>query len=61
MSFSLKATWTSWSAWSRCSLTCGGGYRQQTRRCQPDGKGCTGNPTKTGPCNTQECRKFNIF
>ena len=61
MSFSLIATWTSWSAWSRCSLTCGGGYRQQTRQCEPDGGGCGGSPTKTGTCNSQKCCKSRYF
>ena len=40
-----------WSAWGRCSKTCGGGVRQ--RRCNPANGGCRGPSNER--CNTQAC------
>ncbi len=45
------------SAWSECSVTCGGGVQQRKLDCsQSNTKGCTGQTdTETRDCNTQDC------
>ncbi|XP_033625738.1 uncharacterized protein LOC117288968 [Asterias rubens] len=55
--------WSSWSAWSECPVTCGGGYRIIERNCsQPEpqwgGKQCRGTGGRTWRCNTKACPLF---
>ncbi len=50
--------WSSWSGWSACSVSCGGGT--QTRTCTNPvplcgGADCAGASTETQSCNTQSC------
>ncbi|KAL9970174.1 hypothetical protein ACROYT_G022504 [Oculina patagonica] len=56
--------YTGWSEWSKCSATCGGGVKWQTRTCtkpKPEGDGKTCKEQGLGPakqsqtCNTQAC------
>ncbi|KAL9970173.1 hypothetical protein ACROYT_G022503 [Oculina patagonica] len=56
--------YTEWSAWSKCSATCGGGVQWQSRTCtnpEPEGDGKTCKEQELGPakqsqtCNTQPC------
>ncbi|OWF48143.1 Sushi, von Willebrand factor type A, EGF and pentraxin domain-containing protein 1 [Mizuhopecten yessoensis] len=52
--------WASWSNWSSCSKSCGGGDRIRRRQCNnpnpdPDGKQCIGQMTETELCNEEEC------
>ncbi|XP_059164384.1 SCO-spondin-like [Physella acuta] len=49
---------TSWSQWSTCTATCGGGTQWRNRTCIPpqyDGLDCSGDANTTQPCNTQPC------
>ncbi|XP_056135126.1 ADAMTS-like protein 5 [Lampris incognitus] len=50
--------WASWSGWSVCSRTCGGGASIRTRTCitkNPLGGPCAGDPRQYKICNTKEC------
>uniref|UniRef100_A0A3B4YUY7 ADAMTS like 5 n=1 Tax=Seriola lalandi dorsalis TaxID=1841481 RepID=A0A3B4YUY7_SERLL len=50
--------WASWSGWSVCSRSCGGGASVRTRTCitNPVGGPCAGDPRQYKICNTKECR-----
>ncbi|KAK3550975.1 hypothetical protein QTP70_011460 [Hemibagrus guttatus] len=45
--------WYDWSAWSMCSVTCGGGEQRRTRSCRTPP--CTGLTRQSKTCNTQVC------
>ncbi|XP_071370038.1 ADAMTS-like protein 5, partial [Centroberyx affinis] len=50
--------WATWSGWSACSRTCGGGASVRTRTCitrNPVGGPCAGDPRQYKICNTKEC------
>nr|XP_061831063.1 ADAMTS-like protein 5 isoform X3 [Nerophis lumbriciformis] len=50
--------WASWSGWSVCSRSCGGGASVRTRTCvtrNPVGGPCAGDPRQYKICNTKEC------
>ncbi|KAH3881656.1 hypothetical protein DPMN_005582, partial [Dreissena polymorpha] len=56
----VDARWSTWSAFSTCSQTCGGGRRTKERQCiydevAPIGLNCTGQSTVTEECSTNEC------
>uniref|UniRef100_H2ZIH0 Peptidase S1 domain-containing protein n=1 Tax=Ciona savignyi TaxID=51511 RepID=H2ZIH0_CIOSA len=48
-------TWSSWQAWTTCSLSCGGGSQSRTRTCSGGAGRCTGDATSTQSCNTGAC------
>ena len=48
----------SWSNWTSCTLTCGGGTQDRYRDCKGpfhDGMNCTGDWDQRQDCNTQNC------
>ncbi|KAI4898140.1 hypothetical protein NFI96_015403, partial [Prochilodus magdalenae] len=45
--------WYDWSAWSACSVTCGGGEQRRSRRCRSPP--CAGMTRQSKTCNTQVC------
>ncbi|XP_053349644.1 SCO-spondin [Clarias gariepinus] len=45
--------WYDWSAWSMCSVSCGGGEQRRTRSCRTPP--CTGMTRQSKTCNTQVC------
>ncbi|XP_053380916.1 sushi, von Willebrand factor type A, EGF and pentraxin domain-containing protein 1-like [Mercenaria mercenaria] len=52
--------WSEWQEWSSCSLTCGGGTRYRSRKCNNPlpgfmGLDCEGNKTGTEACNDHTC------
>ena len=52
--------WTTWTDWSDCTKSCGGGEQEKTRTCTnpaPAGAGaaCDGDAKETQACNTDEC------
>jgi len=57
--FQVNCQWSSWSETGPCSKSCGGGTQdfRRTRQFQSQngGQSCTGPPTKTEYCNTQNC------
>ncbi|XP_052285147.1 SCO-spondin-like isoform X5 [Dreissena polymorpha] len=56
----VDARWSTWSAFTTCSKTCGGGQRTKTRQCilnqnvQPE-RNCTGLSFISEECNTNVC------
>ena len=52
--------WGSWTRWSSCDATCGGGQRTRRRYCDnpaPSGGGsdCSGSNRQQENCNTAKC------
>ena len=52
--------WGSWTSWSSCDATCGGGQRTRQRYCDnpvPSGGGsdCAGSSSQQQICNTVNC------
>ncbi|NXJ63832.1 HMCN1 protein, partial [Rostratula benghalensis] len=52
--------WATWSSWSACTVSCGGGSRQRTRHCsdpapQSGGRKCEGNDIQIDFCNSDPC------
>ncbi|TSK16074.1 SCO-spondin [Bagarius yarrelli] len=45
--------WYDWSAWTVCTVTCGGGEQRRTRSCR--NPPCTGLTRQSKTCNTQVC------
>lgn len=53
-----KNEWATWSLWSVCSRSCGGGASVRTRTCitrNPVGGPCAGDPRQYKICNTKDC------
>ena len=61
----VDCTWSPFSNWTECSMTCGGGQRMTSRTIsQPalyGGKNCIGDAFKTEKCNTKPCPGTNYF
>ena len=60
----VDGAWESWTRWSGCSATCGGGYRSRTRQCNspPPANGgsyCSGSPHDIDSCNTVCCSQVH--
>nr|CAB3266608.1 SCO-spondin-like [Phallusia mammillata] len=58
------AVWDSWSNWSDCSITCGGGAQSQSRRCLNGEVGtgqCIGNTTRSRACASEDCPVWGDF
>ncbi|KAL9889384.1 ADAM metallopeptidase with thrombospondin type 1 motif A isoform 2-T2 [Glossina fuscipes fuscipes] len=56
----INGGWGSWTPFTPCSLTCGGGVQESQRECnnplpKNGGKYCTGARKKYRSCNTQNC------
>jgi len=54
----VDATWSDWTDWSVCSLTCGGGTQSRSRTCTRalhGGRDCVGEATETQACKEQPC------
>uniref|UniRef100_A0ABM5GDB4 Hemicentin-1 n=1 Tax=Pogona vitticeps TaxID=103695 RepID=A0ABM5GDB4_9SAUR len=56
----VNGKWTSWSSWSACTMSCGGGTRQRTRVCSDPppkygGHKCEGNDVQVDFCNSDPC------
>lgn len=58
--FLVDGGFTAWSAYTKCSSTCGGGTQERTRSCtNPEpahgGKECVGPTTDTRQCGEDPC------
>ena len=56
----VDGAWGSWSEWNRCSVSCGAGFKNRTRKCDypaplGDGKDCDGIATQEMPCIMPIC------
>ncbi|XP_069096468.1 A disintegrin and metalloproteinase with thrombospondin motifs 14 [Pleurodeles waltl] len=59
--YSQDGSWGSWSRFSSCSRTCGGGVRSRSRQCNNPppaygGRECPGSIYEYQICNSEECR-----
>ena len=55
---SVNCEWGSWSSFSTCTKTCGGGIKYRSRSksvSEKDGGTCSGGTTEEESCNTQNC------
>ncbi|XP_026112127.1 semaphorin-5B [Carassius auratus] len=50
----VPVSWVSWSAWSKCSVACGGGVHSRVRICE-NGNTCPGCPLEYKACNLDAC------
>merc|ERR1719317_49313 len=54
-----KEEWSTWTEWSGCDKTCGGGVTNRVRMCMNGGsagqEGCIGEDFQQKKCNTQQC------
>ena len=58
--------WSKWSAFSKCSKTCGKGKKTRTRTCtnpppSGGGKNCKGKDNQTKNCNRRKCPGMEII
>ena len=56
----VDGSWGSWTDWSSCSVTCGGGSQRRTRQCDDPrprngGAECPGSDKEIQSCNTENC------
>ena len=61
----MDGLWGSWSPWSKCSKTCGGGTEEWSRNCDSPtpshgGEYCQGKSTEVRLCNKNQC-KLNYY
>ncbi|TRY98713.1 hypothetical protein DNTS_010266 [Danionella cerebrum] len=50
----VPVSWVTWSAWSKCSVACGGGVQSRVRSCE-NGNTCPGCPLEYKACNLENC------
>ena len=58
--FSVDGGLSDWTAWSTCSLSCGGGVMKRSRGCtnpapEHGGANCVGDLAEEDDCNTHNC------
>ncbi|XP_053376882.1 SCO-spondin-like [Mercenaria mercenaria] len=62
----VDGVWVTWSPWTACTVTCGGGLKKRHRNCQfpprvPQGDYCTGTAAEQQSCNTNTCPVDGIW
>ncbi|XP_063427238.1 uncharacterized protein LOC134710771 [Mytilus trossulus] len=58
MACPIDGSWSEWSLWSTCDVTCGNGSVSRSRSCsrlQLEGEDCDGNTTDIGICENPPC------
>ena len=58
--FLVDGNYTTWSTWTTCTVTCGGGTQTRDRSCtnpapKNGGNACVGAANENQACNTQNC------
>ncbi|CAH3030869.1 unnamed protein product, partial [Porites evermanni] len=56
----VNGNWANWGSWSKCSKSCGGGFKTRSRTCsnpraKNGGRDCVGSKTQTASCNASPC------
>ena len=56
----VHGNWSEWSYWSKCSVTCGSGMKERSRKCDNPtpaygGQNCTGNEFNLTSCDNEAC------
>lgn len=51
-------SWSNWTPFSECSVSCGGGSMSRTRSCR-NGSDCPGDNTENQACNKQKCASWS--
>ncbi|XP_019647718.1 PREDICTED: cartilage intermediate layer protein 1-like [Branchiostoma belcheri] len=56
----VDGSWTTWTAWQACDVTCGGGVQRRTRACTnpppaDGGLDCAGRDEQARPCSDWKC------
>ena len=64
--FISEGTWSQWSNWGDCSVTCSVGVWSRNRTCTGPGKDgplgiCTGNGLDVSTCNNEDCNRKYFF
>ena len=61
---SVDCTWSTWTAWSNCSASCGVGTQLRSRfieeNAQNGGSGCSGESAESKTCNLDLCPAGNV-
>ncbi|XP_020617105.1 netrin receptor UNC5A-like, partial [Orbicella faveolata] len=62
----VNGSWSQWSSWQPCSVTCGGGHRTRARTCSNpapkwNGKYCPGTNISAESCNFHKCKGICLF
>ena len=53
--------WSEWTAWSKCTTTCGRGYHYRVRACKSrDTSLCVGKPVEYETCELMKCPRKNL-
>ena len=66
-SYLVDGQWSQWGMYGKCSVTCGGGFKYRSRKCDnpapaSGGKNCQGPSFQSVVCETQACPgKFLFF
>ncbi|XP_052278861.1 thrombospondin-2-like isoform X2 [Dreissena polymorpha] len=60
----VNGTWSSWSTWSQCDVTCEDGHIQRTRTCTNPapafgGLNCSGESLETSACKLAKCPSWS--
>ena len=53
-------TWSDWSSWGKCSVTCNDGIQSRVRYCQ-NGNDCPGSSTDQKVCSQQSCGALFVY
>ena len=54
----MDGVWTSWTNWTECNMTCGGGHQERNRTCDGaahGGAACVGDDGEIQLCNPEPC------
>ena len=57
--YTVDCSWSEYGEWNSCSISCGAGVQERTRKIETaaelGGNNCTGLEKETRPCKIKEC------